>query len=53
MSRWLEDFAYQTEITWQLFFIAGIAGVLIALVTVSFQSIKAALGNPVDSLRAQ
>ncbi len=53
MSRWLEDFAYQTEITWRLFFIAGVAGILIALITVCFQSIKAALGNPVDSLRAE
>jgi putative ABC transport system permease protein len=53
MSHWLEDFAYQTKITWELFFVAGLSAILIALVTVSFQFIKAALGNPVDSLRSE
>jgi len=51
MSRWLEDFAYRIEISWWIFLIAGLAALGIALVTVSYQSIKAALADPVDSLR--
>ena len=51
MNRWLEDFAYQVEIHPALFLLAGIVTVLIALTTVSWQSVKAALMNPVDSLK--
>lgn len=51
MSRWLQDFAYQTELSWWIFALAGTLAMVIALFTVSFQSIKAALTNPVDSLR--
>ncbi len=51
MSRWLEDFAYRTEIGVGVFLLAGCAALLIALLTISSQSIKAALANPVDSLR--
>ena len=51
MSRWLEDFAYRVDISWWIFLIAGLAALGIALVTVSYQSIKAALADPVDSLR--
>lgn len=51
MSNWLEDFAYRIEIQWWMFAIAGLAAVLIALLTVSGQAIKAALANPVESLR--
>ena len=53
MSNWLQDFAYRIEINWVVFIIAGIAAILIALVTVSFQAIKAALANPVDSLKTE
>jgi putative ABC transport system permease protein len=53
MSKWLENFAYRVSMDWWLFAISAFAGVLIALVTVSFQSIKAALANPVKSLRTQ
>ena len=52
MNRWLRDFAYRIEISWWLFGLAGLLVVVIALVTVSFQSIKAALMNPVKSLRS-
>lgn len=51
MSKWLEDFAYRTQISWWIFAIAGTAAVLIALITVSFQAIRAAVANPVDSLK--
>lgn len=51
MQRWLENFAYRIEIGAGVFLLAGLAAVGIALATVSWQSIKAALTNPVDSLR--
>jgi len=53
MSLWLEDFAYRTNVQWWVFAIAGILALAIALLTVSFQSIKAALMNPVKSLRSE
>ena len=51
MNKWLQDFAYRIEISWWMFFTAGIATMAIAFLTVSIKSIKAALANPVDSLR--
>ncbi|MBD0256671.1 MAG: ABC transporter permease, partial [Cytophagales bacterium] len=51
MHRWLEDYAYRIEIGWWVFVVAGLAAVVIALLTVSYQSVKAALTNPVQSLR--
>jgi putative ABC transport system permease protein len=53
MNKWLEDFAYRIAINWWMFIIAGIATVMIALITISFQAIKAALANPVKSLRTE
>ena len=53
MSKWLEDFAYRVSIGWWVFCIAGVLALLIALVTVSFQAIKAAIANPVKSLRTE
>ncbi len=53
MSKWLEDFAYRTDIRWWMFALAGLAAVLIALLTVSWQAIRAALANPVKSLRTE
>jgi putative ABC transport system permease protein len=53
INKWLENFAYKTDISWWIFAIAGISAVLIALITVSWQSIKAALMNPVKSLRSE
>jgi len=52
MNRWLADFAYRIDIEWWVFALAGTLSVGIALLTVSFQSVKAALTNPVKSLRA-
>ncbi|RRB11907.1 FtsX-like permease family protein [Larkinella knui] len=53
MNRWLQGFAYQIRIEWWMFAVAGLLTVGIALLTVSFQSIKAALMNPVRSLRSE
>ena len=53
MHRWLADFAYKIEIEWWVFGVAGLLAVGIALLTVSFQSVKAALMNPVKSLRSE
>jgi hypothetical protein len=50
---WLQDFAYRTNINWWIFVLAGSSVVLIALITVSFQSVKAALANPVKALRSE
>jgi putative ABC transport system permease protein len=53
MSKWLGDFAYRTEIGWGVIALAGLCAVGVALFTVSFQSIRAALANPVKSLRSE
>ena len=53
MDQWLNSFAYRIVISWWVFIVAGFSAVLIALITVSFQSIKAAIANPVDSLRSE
>jgi putative ABC transport system permease protein len=53
MNNWLEDFPYRVTISWWIFGIAIIAALAIALFTVSFQSIKAAIANPVKSLRTE
>ena len=51
MHDWLKDFAYRTEISWWIFVLSGGIALLIALATISFQAIKAATANPVESLR--
>ena len=51
MNKWLENFAYKVHLGWIIFFVAGTVAVLIALLTVSYQAIKAAVANPVKSLR--
>jgi putative ABC transport system permease protein len=53
MNKWLQDFAYHIEIPWWAFALAGILALSIAMITVSFQAIKAAIANPVKSLRAE
>jgi putative ABC transport system permease protein len=53
MHKWLQDFAYRINIGWSIFVLAGATAILIALLTVSFQAIKAALANPVKSLRTE
>ncbi|TKK68271.1 FtsX-like permease family protein [Ilyomonas limi] len=53
MNKWLQSFAYRINISWWVFVVAGIAAIAIALITVSFQAIKAAVANPVKSLRTE
>lgn len=53
MHKWLLDFEYRIDIGWWVFVVAGITALLIALLTISFQSIKAAIANPVKSLRTE
>jgi len=53
MSKWLQGYQYRTSIAWWAFAIAGIGAIIITLLTVSYQSIKAALANPVKSLRTE
>lgn len=53
MHRWLQDFAYRIEISWWVFATAGILAVVIALATIGYQAVKAALANPVKSLRSE
>ena len=53
MNRWLEDYAYRIKLGWEIFFAAGLLAISIALTTVSFQSIKAAIADPVKSLRTE
>jgi putative ABC transport system permease protein len=52
-NRWLQDFAYRINIGWWVFVSAGVIALLIAMFTVSFQAIKAAIANPVKSLRTE
>jgi putative ABC transport system permease protein len=51
MNKWLDSFAYRINIHWATFAIAAVASILIAWLTMSYQSIKAAVANPVNSLR--
>jgi putative ABC transport system permease protein len=53
MNSWLKDFAYRIPLEWWIIGLAGFIALLIALTTVSFQAIKAAIANPVNSLRSE
>jgi len=53
MHQWLQNYAYRIDISWLLFLIGGLAAIVIALVSISFQAIKAARANPVKSLRTE
>lgn len=53
MNQWLADFAYRIELQWWMFALSGAAAVVVAFLTVGFQSLKAALANPVESLRSE
>ncbi|MFL9484035.1 ABC transporter permease [Chitinophagaceae bacterium LWZ2-11] len=53
MHKWLADYAYRININWWIFAIAGIAALLIAMITVSFQAVKAAMSNPIKNLRTE
>ncbi len=51
MQRWLQGFAYRTQVSWWIFVLSGLTALIIAIMTVSYQSIRAAMANPIDSLR--
>ena len=53
LNKWLQDFAYRIDISWWIFVLAGISALLIAVLAVSFQAIKAAVSNPVKNLRTE
>ena len=53
MNKWLQDYVYRINISWWIFLAGGISAIVIALITVSFQAIKAAVANPVKSLRTE
>jgi putative ABC transport system permease protein len=53
MHKWLQAFVYKVDLQWWMFALSGAAAILIALATVSFQAIKAALANPIKSLRSE
>lgn len=53
MNKWLDNFAYHIQVSWWMFAISGILALLIALITVSFQAIRAAVANPVEALRSE
>ena len=53
MHQWLQNYPFRIELSWWIFCIGGITSIIIALATVSFQAIKAAIANPVKSLRTE
>ena len=53
MNNWLEKYAYRIEIQWWIFLLVGLATLGVAFTTITFQSIKAAMANPMESLRAE
>jgi putative ABC transport system permease protein len=53
MNSWLQDFAYRTTIPWWIYGLAGVLAILVALLTVGFQALKAAVTNPINSLRTE
>jgi len=53
INKWLQNFAYRVDVKWWVFVVAGLLSVIISLITIGFQSVKAALANPVKSLRTE
>jgi putative ABC transport system permease protein len=53
MNKWLDNFAYRIPVSWWMFAIAGGLALLIAFITISYQSIKSAVANPVKSMRTE
>ena len=53
MNEWLQDYAYRTSITWEVFVLSGLVVILVALATICYQAIRAAIANPIKSLRTE
>jgi putative ABC transport system permease protein len=53
MNQWLQDFKFKTEITWDVFIVSGLTAILIALLTISYQSLRAGMMKPVEGLRSE
>jgi putative ABC transport system permease protein len=53
MNKWLDSYVYRIQISWWMFAIAGMAAIVISIITISYQSIRAALSNPVESLKTE
>jgi putative ABC transport system permease protein len=53
MQQWLQDFVFRTDITWDVFIISGVSAMVVAVATVSYQAIKAAVVNPVENLKSE
>ena len=53
MHQWLQDFAYSVRLSWWIFLLAGLAAIVIALATIGFQTVRAAIANPVKSLKTE
>ena len=53
MNYWIQDYTYRIDLEWWMFALAGLIAIVITLITVSFQSIRAAMMNPVKSLRTE
>lgn len=53
MNKWLDNYVYRIEISWWMFAISGMAAIMISIITISYQSIRAALSNPVESLKTE
>ena len=52
-NKWLQDFAYRIDVNWSVFLLAGLIAMVIAFLTISFQTIKAAVANPSKNLRTE
>jgi putative ABC transport system permease protein len=53
MNKWLDDYVYKIDLTWDIFLFSGLVSMLIALITISYQSLKAAMANPASTLRTE
>jgi ABC-type antimicrobial peptide transport system permease subunit len=53
MNKWLQDYAFRIDISWWIFVVGGLISIVVALATVSYRAIRAAVVNPVDSLRSE
>jgi putative ABC transport system permease protein len=53
MNKWLQEFAFRIDLNWMIFAVTGCVALVVALITLSFQAIRAAIANPVESLKTE